>query len=241
MMFTPLSNNSNLLITRNTHLKKTHTDLQFSQLTTKSSKPTMLMSVKPTKWVSMNSPIFQLKNSPVSILLFLNLTEPNTLKLSSMKLTSTDQLTGEEELLLELKTKDNVVHVGPSPLPEQLKPIGHWTKDHSLHSLNNNSLTVLKPVTDVKVDGPIRLLPGLRPMVLLLNQHIHTLLEMVHAESDPVHTKFLMVLLKSVLQPLDYKVLWTKPQSQSALMPLSSNHINQVSSQTVLQTWIMQS
>jgi len=83
------------------------------------------MSLKPLKWESMNSLISQLKNSPASTSLFLNSTELNTLKLSLMKLTSTDQLTGEERQLLELKTKDNAVHVGHSQQPEQLKPIGH--------------------------------------------------------------------------------------------------------------------
>lgn len=128
-----------------------------------------------------------------------------------------------------LKTKVHVVHVGLSQPPEFLKLIGLSKREVPQIFPNNNSLIVQPLTMDVMVDGLIKLLLILIPMVLLLNLLIHTKQPNNHVKLTQVLTKPPTVLLKLVLPTQDSKVLLTVPQSQFVLMPPPGNLINQVS------------
>jgi len=138
-------------------------------------------------------------------------------------------LIGEEEPVLVLKTKVHAVHVGLSQPPVLLKLIGQSRREVPQVFLNNNLLIVQKLVTDVTVDGHIKLLLMLTPTVSPLSPliHIKELTKLV--KLTQVLTKFPPELKKSLLLLLVSKVLLTPLQFQSVLTPPLGNLINQVS------------
>jgi hypothetical protein len=76
---------------------------------------------------------------------------PKLLKLETSKPMSTGL---KKELLLQLKTKDNVDHAGPSPLLDHWKELKKSNPENYNPTLNHNWLTVhlFMETTDAKED-----------------------------------------------------------------------------------------
>lgn len=109
-------------------------------------------------------------------------TKPSRLLTSALEnkpqpITSQLKPTGLKKVpLLQLKTKGNVDHVGPSQPPVLWKELITLPPRNSTHSQNNNWLTVQPHMetTDAMVDLWTKLSGMLRTTELLWNQLIHT-------------------------------------------------------------------
>lgn len=110
----------------------------------------------------------------------------------------------KKELLAQLKTKDNAVHVGHSLLQETQKVSQPYSVVDYKLSLNNNQLIVqvLMETKDATEDGWI--MPSNTLLIKVSNQklHTHTLEFKVHANLIQDHSKLnhsLMSLPETVL------------------------------------------
>lgn len=233
------SNNGNKNSVLHSKLQNKLTEDSFSKEILKPLKLTMLTQLKHTKWESLNLLSILKNNSNTDS--FLKWLSQLTFKCQKiLKPTQLLQLTGHlKEKSQELKIKVNVDHAGHS---QPLVSLNHGNfSAAALHWIfqNNNSLIVQvhMEITDAMVDGHQVLLTMLKPMDLLLNQHIHMPLEIkivLRMEETSESVKFYQSL-----DAVDYQTVSLPDHSQLLLMPPTGHTILQVSSITVVPALTM--
>ena len=159
---------------------------------------------EPTSKVSTNSPT-SLKNSSPNNTLDLLLSHLLTLWKALMTSELETSIGLKLDLLLQLKTKDNVVHAGPSPPLEVLKV---WANKMELFraSLNNNSL-IAQDHSETKLAMVVLwIMPSntLKPTVLFTKMNIPTRLLNKPAKSiqDPSRSVDSLTLRTATILPL---------------------------------------
>jgi len=136
----------------------------------------------------------------------------------------------------QLKTKDNVVHVGPSPPSESWKVSSQPPPENSPTSLNNKLLIVqefLMEILDVTEVCHPEPLSSLKEEVQSLDQPIHTP-QSKEAVKNSMNPSTLTDKPPSVQTSLHYKEPLLNHQSQLLLMLQTGNTIPQESSAIVL-------